>query len=109
MSPAALLLFAATLAAGATWLVRRGALAVGFMDRPNPIIPQHVRPIAYGGGLAVVLGAAMALAIAHVALPLKLWLPALLFLLLGLYDDAKRLAPAPKFLLQALVAASRCG
>lgn len=102
--PLALLALAAGLAALATWIVRRGALAVGFMDRPNPIIPQHLRPIAYGGGLAVTLGAAVALALAKVGVPLKLWLPALLYLLLGLYDDARRLAPAPKFLLQALVA-----
>ena len=102
-NPVGLVALAAALAALATWLVRRSALAVGFMDQPNPIVPQHVRPVAYGGGLAVVLGAAGTLAITQVIVPLKFWSPAVLFLLLGLYDDKRRLAPGPKFLLQVLV------
>lgn len=97
----------------ATWLARRLAPGLGLIDRPNPIVPQHTRPVARLGGAGVAAGAAAALGLGWwlglvtEAEPLTgPALVALLFLLLGLLDDWKRLAPAPKLALQAAAAAA---
>jgi UDP-GlcNAc:undecaprenyl-phosphate/decaprenyl-phosphate GlcNAc-1-phosphate transferase len=112
---------AAALAGGAlgTVLVRALALRLGIVNAPNPIVPQHTKPVAYLGGVGVGIGAACgALALwlaprltgdaAPWPLPFPAYalaLPAALFLALGVWDDIVAFRPATKFVLQAVIAA----
>lgn len=106
-----------------TWTVRAIARRFGIVNKPNPIVPQHTRPVAYLGGVGAGIGIACG--------ALALWLlprsaaetgsttgafsalavagPGLLFLILGVWDDLVAFKPAPKFLLQACVAALAVG
>lgn len=90
------------------WLAQR----IGFVSRPNPIVADHVRPVAYLGGLGVAIGVLagmITLRSCGVAVvgpgswPL-LWC-GMAFMLLGLYDDARTCSPPVKFALQIAVAA----
>jgi UDP-GlcNAc:undecaprenyl-phosphate GlcNAc-1-phosphate transferase len=101
-----ILAFGATLAGGvaATWLVRAAARRVGFVNEPNPIVPQHRKAVAYGGGLSVILALGVGLAMSQK--DLCLLAPAGLAVLLGTLDDALRLPVAAKLAGQAVVAAS---
>lgn len=81
------------------------------VDHPNPIVPQHTRPVAYLGGVGIAGGA---IAAAIVFEPGREWLlrhrgdvvlPAALMLAAGTVDDVRALSPAKKLLLQGLVAA----
>lgn len=107
---------AAVLGAIATWVSRAMALRWGFVNKPNPLIPQHTRPIAYMGGVGVFAGGLLALAGLWVVCTLagtanhttKNWallVPAALYLLLGLVDDWRAFSSAHKFGWQALIAA----
>lgn len=98
--------FGATLAGGlaATWLVRAAARRVGFVNEPNPIVPQHRKAVAYGGGLSVILALGVGLVMSQE--DLCLLVPAALAVLLGCLDDALRLPVAEKLAGQAVVAAS---
>jgi UDP-GlcNAc:undecaprenyl-phosphate GlcNAc-1-phosphate transferase len=101
-SPAAVLVTAAVAGALATWAAREAAVRLGVVAAPNPIVPQHRRPIAYLGGLGV--GAAGTAAIAAAGAPLG-WLPgAAAFLLLGVVDDLRPFSPAWKLALQVAAA-----
>ena len=106
---------AAALTAGllGTMMVRVVALRLGFVNHPNPIIPQHTRAVAYLGGVGVAVGIVFGLAtlalLGGAAPSWTLLLPALLFLTLGVADDLVVLAPAHKFALQALIAALAVG
>jgi UDP-GlcNAc:undecaprenyl-phosphate GlcNAc-1-phosphate transferase len=116
--PAALGLLAALASWGCTWLARAVAPRVGMISRPNPIVPQHTRPVAYLGGIGIAGGMASALFAAwRVGGPPDAgglpW-PALIaggaaFLLLGLVDDARAFAPGTKLLLQGAAAALAVG
>ena len=92
-----------------TLFIRTLALKLNIVNKPNPLIPQHTRPIAYLGGLGVALGLTsglIALYLMDVALPgLAILLPASLFLIVGIADDLLAFKPLPKFALQAIVAA----
>ncbi len=102
-------------------LVRALALRHGFVDRPGER-KIHSTEIAYGGGIAVALSAALALgagiALAALWLPLKpnpedlrglpalaIGLGALGALLLGLIDDKYKLSPGIKLAVQFALAA----
>lgn len=113
-SPLALALLAAAAGWLCTALARAAAPRVGMVSHPNPIVPQHTRPVAYLGGVGVAGGMAAALAAAWLlgappgagGMP---W-PALLaggaaFLLLGVADDARAFSPRAKLLLQVAAAA----
>jgi len=95
-----------------TRAVRAFARARGIVNHPNPIVPQHRQPIAYLGGLAI--GITMAAVAAGARLgpastpglaPLRIAVPAALFLLLGTADDLRPLTAARKLLAQGLAAA----
>jgi UDP-GlcNAc:undecaprenyl-phosphate GlcNAc-1-phosphate transferase len=91
-----------------TFLARAFARRFGIMNAPNPIVPQHVRPVAYLGGVGVAIGVAAGFAtLAWLGRPVALGfvLPAFLFLVLGLVDDLRLLSPAMKFGWQSLIAA----
>ena len=83
-----------------TWCARSLALRLGHVAHPNPLVVQHTRPVAYLGGVGVAIGTAATMT----AVPLWLWFPALLFLALGIADDARPFAPHEKLALQAGVA-----
>ncbi len=89
--------------------VRTLALRLSIVNKPNPLIPQHTRPVAYLGGVGVAIGVAAGVAamwLMHAATPgLAILLGAALFLVLGVADDLLAFKPAPKFALQAVVAA----
>lgn len=90
----------------ATLAAERAALALGAVARPNPIVPQHVRPVAYLGGLGVLCGLGIGLANSDLPWPpAYAWFGALSFGVLGTVDDLRPLAPVPKFGAQLLVAA----
>jgi UDP-GlcNAc:undecaprenyl-phosphate GlcNAc-1-phosphate transferase len=91
-----------------TFLARAVARRLGIMNAPNPLIPQHDRPVAYLGGVGVAVGVGAGFAVAAALgrpVPLGYAVPALLYLALGLVDDLRILTPAVKFGLQSLVAA----
>ena len=96
-----------------TFGVRALALRLGIVNHPNPLIPQHTRPVAYLGGVGVAIGIAfglVTLAVLGGSLPgWTLMVPALLFLAIGVVDDLIALSAAQKFGLQALAAALAVG
>ncbi|TKK67469.1 undecaprenyl/decaprenyl-phosphate alpha-N-acetylglucosaminyl 1-phosphate transferase [Ilyomonas limi] len=117
----AYLFFLAALFMGAcfTWLVRLYALKMNIVNKPNPIVPQHVKPIAYLGGVGIMTGAIIMIVCSYqYDIPFhKLQKPfpsvapliagAIGYLAWGVYDDLKQLKPLPKFLGQ-LVLATMC-
>jgi UDP-GlcNAc:undecaprenyl-phosphate GlcNAc-1-phosphate transferase len=97
---------------GGTFVARAVARRLGIMNAPNPLVPQHVRPVAYLGGVGVALGVGAGFAAAAALgrpVPLGYVVPALLYLVLGLVDDLRILTPAAKFGLQSLIAALAVG
>lgn len=115
MTPLLLLPAGAVCGAACTWACRAAALRFGIVNAPNPLVPQHTRPVAYLGGVGIAAGAAAALtyadALPGVRGPLAgpVALGAALFLVLGLADDLRPFTPPAKLLLQlaaALVAAA---
>jgi UDP-GlcNAc:undecaprenyl-phosphate GlcNAc-1-phosphate transferase len=87
------------LAVLATWWARRVSLKLHFFSYPNPLVASHQKPVPYLGGFGVLIG----------VLPLcwrcpDIAIPATAYFLLGLADDARRLAPLPKFAAQLIVA-----
>jgi UDP-GlcNAc:undecaprenyl-phosphate GlcNAc-1-phosphate transferase len=105
-----LLICSAIAAIAATWVARAIALRLGFVSHPNPIVPQHTNPVAYLGGAALALAVTVGVAIgrllgATMIVPLFLWLPALLFLVVGVADDLRPFSAGSKLLLQSVVAA----
>ena len=88
-----------------TRLAERVAKVTGFVAAPNPLVVQHVRPVPYLGGVAVLAGLLSgALVGPHPIGSSKLLVGMMLFTLLGLVDDARPLRPAAKFTLQVAVA-----
>lgn len=96
----------------ATAFVRSLAHRIGWLSRPNPLVPQHDRPVAYLGGVAVAAASALAFAIFFdnsLAREVRALVVGLIFLGLGLLDDARALTAAPKFAWQAAAAALAVG
>ncbi len=106
--------FSAAVIGGAlgTFGVRAMAVKIGFVANPNPIVPQHTRPIAYLGGVGVSIGAIVAVIVLSLiggldnnfGAILSIGVPALLFLGLGVADDLRRFSAALKFTAQTLIA-----
>lgn len=100
----------------ATLLCRPLAKWTRMMNFPNPIVPQHIKPTPYLGGLAVAIGAVAGLfmmnTLAYIVefesvAPILQWRPSALlavggtgFLILGLLDDAVVLSPFVKLGIQ---------
>jgi len=87
-----------------TFMVRRLALKHGIVSHPNPIVPQHTRPVAYLGGAGIFLALLPAFAAAGIAIPVRIILGAFLAMLIGLIDDLRPMSPALKLGLQLAVA-----
>lgn len=115
----AVTLFSAIVALILTPLVRNAALKINFVDRPGER-KIHDRDIAYGGGIAVALSLLISLGVALPILEkyfsrtakddltppefLVLGLGGLGALLVGLYDDKRKLSPYAKLAAQFVLA-----
>lgn len=93
-------------------MARTVALKLRIVNRPNPIVPQHVGDVAYLGGVGIALGiflSAVTLPFMRVipwhGVPSTVVLPGVLFLALGVGDDLLSFRPLPKFGLQLAAAA----
>jgi len=98
-----------------TAATRRLALRLGFVSKPNPIVPQHTRTVAYLGGFGVAFGAVCALATVQILgsmdiISLGLDVPrgilwgGVLFLALGIADDLHVFSAILKFGFQIIAA-----
>ena len=118
------ILFTAAMATGVlwTWGVRAFAIAQGIVNHPNPLVPQHRKPVAYLGGLGVFLGAGSVVLWALMAGRWGIWrgvqapmampcitVAATLYLALGIVDDLRVLSAGMKFVGQASIAALAVG
>jgi UDP-GlcNAc:undecaprenyl-phosphate GlcNAc-1-phosphate transferase len=101
------LVLAVVLGALATLVARALGPRIGLVSKPNPLVAQHVAPTPSSGGLGIAagtLGALAASAPGELASSWRLLGPALLFLLVGVIDDARPLSAAGKLLSQAAIA-----
>jgi len=99
-----------------TPIMRYVANYYGIIDQPDQVRKLHALPVAYLGGVAVFIGWVAALAMSQVHLPadeigsphlqmkLNIVVGAMLILILGLWDDVKRIPPRNKILGQVIVA-----
>lgn len=123
------LLFLLVVASGAsmTVAVRSLALKLGIVNNPNPIVPQHTKPIAYLGGVGVLLGIVLGLVWIQILgfqdqgiqIPIGptknstsvhsmfwFWSGGFIFLSFGVIDDLLTLKPLQKFIGQSVIAAT---
>ncbi|MEO7310672.1 MAG: MraY family glycosyltransferase [Chitinophagaceae bacterium] len=111
-------LSAAGIAAGiiVTFFVRKTAIKFRIVNDPNPIVPQHTVPVAYLGGLAILISVSSVLIVIYFFFPglnsyfktekhvlTAIITDSILFTLLGLYDDLKQLKAITKFSGQLLL------
>ena len=109
-------MLSAVLGLTGTWCVRGMARKIGFLNHPNPIVPQHTTAVAYLGGAGAAIGTVAGLS-AAAGLAWLTWIPSvgwylpqftpvirwsvavvgLLFLLLGILDDKYAMAVKWKF------------
>jgi UDP-GlcNAc:undecaprenyl-phosphate/decaprenyl-phosphate GlcNAc-1-phosphate transferase len=85
---------------GLTPLARRVGIAAGLVDRPSEPIKIHDRPMPVLGGLAILLAAFAAVAIALGSVPPGLALGVAFALGVGLLDDVKSLPIGPRAVMQ---------
>ena len=96
-----------------TWPVRKLAIAIGAMDRPNLERKTQKEPVPYLGGVAIAI-TILVITYASVAAKLpnvemftlasQVLIPALILGLMGLIDDLKGLAALPRLIIQTIAA-----
>ena len=107
------LLFVATyfFVGALTPLIRKFAISMDVLDRPDSIHKSHKQPVPYLGGLAIIIGVitiSYATSLISNFTSYTFWLatsvlaPALLLGLVGLWDDIKSLSPLPRFIAQSI-------
>jgi UDP-GlcNAc:undecaprenyl-phosphate GlcNAc-1-phosphate transferase len=99
-----------------TPVMRQVAIYYGIIDQPDQIRKLHTTPVAYLGGVAVFIGWVAGLAMSQVHIPideigsphlqlkLNIVLGAFVIVILGLWDDVKRIPPRNKILGQVITA-----
>jgi UDP-GlcNAc:undecaprenyl-phosphate GlcNAc-1-phosphate transferase len=101
------------LAGTLTWPVRKVAIAIGAMDKPNLDRKTQKEPVPYLGGLAIAISVTMLTFAAVIRsdntqttfpLAATLILPAVLLGLMGLIDDLASLNPLPRLIIQTAMA-----
>jgi UDP-GlcNAc:undecaprenyl-phosphate GlcNAc-1-phosphate transferase len=107
--------FVASLAA--TWLCKRVAIKFGIVDRPDDLVKTHKEPIAYLGGIGMLIGLTIGVLVGIGCLPREEFFgPALKWLLgilaggvvacfVGVADDIFEIKPWQKILGQVVAAA----
>lgn len=118
LSPYIYVFYAAFLVAYVfTPMMRQVALYYKVIDQPDANRKMHKEPVAYLGGVAVFLGWMAALAtsqfvqqhrldptIKHLQWPVAIIVGATLIVILGLWDDTRRIRPRMKIVVQVLAA-----
>lgn len=91
-----------------TWLSRYFARKLGVVNQPNNLVPQHVKPVAYLGGIGIFFGILLTcLSVAFIeSVLIPSWFLGMcfLYLLLGLVDDLVEMKPLSKFASQFFLA-----
>jgi len=99
-----------------TPIMRSVAVYYGIIDHPDQVRKLHTAPVAYLGGVAVFIGWVAGLAMGQVHIPqatigsphlqvkLNIVLGAIIILVMGLWDDVKRIPPRHKILGQVITA-----
>ena len=113
-----LIFYAIVLCCGAmaTFIMRAIAVKLRILNKPNPLVPQHVEPTAYLGGIGIFLGMTAGLIICYffyhkLFIELEKSLPSISglvigsagFLIWGVVDDLRALEPFPKFIGQMAI------
>lgn len=95
-----------------TYLAKFLAVKLKFVSKPNPIVPQHIKPIAYLGGLGIFGGFIFAILYFFLKKSefrnysdfILYWKPIMVgligFLILGIFDDLRVFKPHVKLFLQ---------
>ena len=90
-----------------TWLARQFALRYDIVNRPTGLVPQHVKPVAYLGGIGIYLGILIVVLIATYKshnIPLSFLALSAGFLILGVVDDLTIFSAKVKFAIQIILA-----
>jgi len=101
---------------GATWLCKKIAVKFGIVDRPDDLVKTHKEPIAYLGGIGMLVGLTVGILVGinflgneEIFSPASKWLLGILAggaiaCFVGLADDIFDIKPTTKFLGQILAA-----
>ncbi|GAG89395.1 unnamed protein product, partial [marine sediment metagenome] len=101
---------------GATWLCKKIAIKFGIVDRPDDLVKTHKEPIAYLGGIGMLVGLTVGILVGinflgneEIFSPASKWLLGILAggaiaCFVGLADDIFDIKPTTKFLGQILAA-----
>ena len=101
------------LAGSLTWPIRKIAVAIGAMDKPNLERKSQKEPVPYLGGLAIAISVVVLTFAAVIRsdntqttfpLAATLLFPAIFLGLMGLIDDLASLNPLPRLIIQSLMA-----
>lgn len=101
------------LAGSLTWPIRKMAIAIGAMDKPNLERKSQKEPVPYLGGLAIAISVVVLTFVAVIRsdntqttfpLAATLLFPAIFLGLMGLIDDLASLNPLPRLIIQSLMA-----
>ena len=101
------------LAGSLTWPVRKIAIAIGAMDKPNLERKSQKEPVPYLGGVAIAISVVVLTFVAVIRsdntqttfpLAATLLFPAIFLGLMGLIDDLASLNPLPRLIIQSLMA-----
>ena len=96
-----------------TWPVRKVAIAIGAMDKPNLERKSQKEPVPYLGGLAIAISVVVLTFAAVIRsdntqttfpLAATLLFPAIFLGLMGLVDDLASLNPLPRLIIQTVMA-----
>ena len=101
------------LAGSLTWPIRKVAIAIGAMDKPNLERKSQKEPVPYLGGLAIAISVVVLTFAAVIRsdntqttfpLAATLLFPAIFLGSMGLIDDIASLNPLPRLIIQSLMA-----
>ena len=96
---------------GLTPVMRKIAIKIGAVDRPNLVRKTQKEPVPYLGGVAIAIGITVAsfgallysdFSTETFGKALSVLLPAILISVMGLYDDLKGLEPWPRLVAQTI-------
>jgi len=101
------------LAGSLTWPIRKIAIAIGAMDKPNLERKSQKEPVPYLGGIAIAISVVILTFVAVIRsdntqttfpLAATLLFPAIFLGLMGLIDDLASLNPLPRLIIQTVMA-----